>query len=133
MLPQFRARINLNSEVLVQGLKLMIWGYFMKLVVADNLGIYVEAIYGNIPQHNGSTLLFASILYPFQVYADLGGYSLIAIGTAKILGIDVIQNFKRPFFATSMSEFWRRWHISLISWLTDYVYTPLTFVFRKYR
>jgi D-alanyl-lipoteichoic acid acyltransferase DltB (MBOAT superfamily) len=66
------------------------------------------------------------------VYADLGGYSLIAIGTAKILGINVIQNFKRPFFATSMSEFWRRWHISLISWLTDYIYTPLSFAFRKY-
>jgi D-alanyl-lipoteichoic acid acyltransferase DltB (MBOAT superfamily) len=70
-------------------------------------------------------------LYPFQVYADLGGYSLIAIGTAKVLGIDVIMNFKRPFFATTMSEFWRRWHISLITWLTDYVYTPLSFSFRK--
>jgi D-alanyl-lipoteichoic acid acyltransferase DltB (MBOAT superfamily) len=109
----------------------MLWGYFMKLVVADRLGIYVDAIYNNISQHNGTSLLFASCLYPFQLYADLGGYSLIAIGTAKILGINVMQNFRQPFFATSMSEFWRRWHISLISWLTDYVYTPLSFRFRN--
>jgi D-alanyl-lipoteichoic acid acyltransferase DltB (MBOAT superfamily) len=110
----------------------MLWGYFMKLVVADRVAIYVDAIFSHISQHNGTSLLFASFLYPFQVYADLGGYSLIAIGVANVLGINVIQNFKRPFFATSMSEFWRRWHISLISWLTDYIYTPLSFAFRKY-
>jgi len=133
MLPQFNAPKNIDYNAITQGLKLMLWGYFMKLVVADRVGIYVDAIYNNIIQHNGTTLLFASFLYPFQVYADLGGYSLIAIGTAKILGIDVMQNFKRPFFATSMSEFWRRWHISLISWLTDYIYTPLSFAFRQYK
>lgn len=133
MLPQFKAHRNLEYDAVVLGLKMMLWGYFMKLVVADRLGMYVDAVYGHIPQHNGTTLMFASILYPFQVYADLGGYSLIAIGTAKILGIDVMQNFKRPFFATSMSQFWRRWHISLISWLTDYVYTPLSFSLRKYK
>jgi len=103
----------------------------MKLVVADRLGIYVDVIYNNIYDNNGTSLLIASILYPFQIYADLGGYSLIAIGIAKILGIEVMQNFKRPFFATTMSEFWRRWHISLISWLTDYIYTPLSFAFRS--
>ncbi len=133
MLPQFRAQRKPDEVMVVQGLKWMLWGYFMKLVVADRLGIYVDAVYGNIVQHNGTSLLFASVLFPFQVYTDLGGYSLIAIGTAKILGIDVMQNFRRPFFATSMSEFWRRWHISLISWLTDYIYTPLSFAFRNYR
>jgi len=133
MLPQFKAQINLDYNMVAQGLKFMLWGYFMKLVVADRLGIYVDAIYGNIYQHNGTSLLFASFLYPFQEYADFGGYSLIAIGTARILGFNVMQNFKRPFLATSMSEFWRRWHISLISWLTDYVYTPLSFSFRKYK
>jgi D-alanyl-lipoteichoic acid acyltransferase DltB (MBOAT superfamily) len=133
MIPQFKAHRTLDYNVIIQGLKLMLWGYFMKLVVADRVGIYVDAIYNNISQHNGTSLLFATFLYPFQVYADLGGYSLIAIGTAKIIGIDVMQNFKRPFFATSMSEFWRRWHISLISWLTDYVFTPLSFAFRKYK
>jgi alginate O-acetyltransferase complex protein AlgI len=132
MLPQFNLLKKLDYAMVVQGLKWMLWGYFMKLVVADRIGIYVEAIYNNLAFHNGTSILFATILYPFQVYADLGGYSLLAIGTAKILGINVIQNFNRPFFSTSMSEFWRRWHISLISWLTDYVYTPLSFTFRKY-
>jgi D-alanyl-lipoteichoic acid acyltransferase DltB (MBOAT superfamily) len=133
MLPQFKNHSNFDYDMLVQGLKMMLWGYFMKLVVADRVGIYVDAVYGNIYQHNGTSLLFASFLYPFQVYADLGGYSLIAIGTAKILGINVMQNFKRPFCATTISEFWRRWHISLISWLTDYFYTPLSFALRKYK
>jgi alginate O-acetyltransferase complex protein AlgI len=133
MLPQFKGLRTLDFSLVVQGFKLMLWGYFMKLVVANRLGLYVDTVYGDIMHHNGTTLLLASILYPFQVYADLGGYSLIAIGCAKTLGIDVMQNFKRPFFATSMSEFWRRWHISLISWLTDYIYTPLSFAFRKYK
>ena len=124
MLPQFKVARILEYDMVVQGFKFMLWGYFMKLVVADRVGIYVDAVYNNIAQHNGTTLLFASFLYPFQVYADLGGYSLIAIGTASVLGFQVMQNFNRPFFATSMSEFWRRWHISLISWLTDYLYTP---------
>jgi alginate O-acetyltransferase complex protein AlgI len=133
MLHQFKAQKNDNYKLIVQGLKFLIWGYFMKLVVANRIGIYVDIVYSDVSYYNGTSLLFASILYPFQVYADLGGYSLIAIGTANMLGINVMQNFKRPFFATSMSEFWRRWHISLISWLTDYVYTPLSFAFRKYK
>lgn len=133
MLPQFREQKTFDYSFAVQGLKLMLWGYFLKLVVADRVGIYVDAIYNNIGQHNGTTLLFASLLYPFQVYADLGGYSLIAIGTAKVLGINVMFNFNRPFFSTSIAEFWRRWHISLITWLTDYVYTPLAFHFRTFR
>lgn len=133
MLPQFKKSKKIDYNLISQGLKLMLWGYFMKLVVADRLGIYVDAIYNNINQHNGTSIAFASILYPFQVYADLGGYSLIAIGVAKVMNIEVMHNFRRPFFATSMSQFWRRWHISLISWLTDYVYTPLSFYFRKYR
>ncbi len=133
MLPQFKGRKYFNYEMAVQGLKFMLWGYFMKLVVADRIGLYVDAVFDNISQHNGSTLLFASLLHPIQVYADLGGYSLIAIGSAQVLGYHVICNFNRPFFATSMAVFWRRWHISLISWLTDYVYTPLAFSFRKFK
>ena len=133
MLPQFKTIGNLNYDMVVQGLKLMLWGYFMKLVVADRLGIYIDLVYTKFSTINGTNLLIASIFCPFQLYADLGGYSLIAIGTAKILGINVMQNFNRPFFAPSMAELWRRWHISLISWLTDYVYTPLSFAFRKYK
>ncbi len=133
MLPQFRKPPAFDYDLFVKGLKLALWGYFMKLVVAERLGMYVNAVYGNVEYHNGSSLLLASLIYPFQVYADLGGYSLIAIGVANVLGIKVIPNFNRPFFAGSMSEFWRRWHMSLISWLTDYVYTPLSFSFRRYK
>lgn len=133
MIPQFKTRKEFNYQGTIEGLKLILWGYFMKLVVADRLGIYVDAVFNNVEQHTGTTLLLASVMYAIQVYGDLGGYSLIAIGVARILGIGVMPNFNRPFFAPSMSEFWRRWHISLIKWLTDYVYTPLTFAFRKYK
>ena len=132
MLPQYNKIRRLDYVMFVKGSRLMLWGFFMKLVVADRLGIYIDAIYNNISVHNGTSILFASVLYPFQLYADLGGYSLIAIGTANVLGFNIIQNFKRPFFAVTMSEFWRRWHISLISWLTDYIYTPLSFKYRKF-
>jgi D-alanyl-lipoteichoic acid acyltransferase DltB (MBOAT superfamily) len=133
MLPQFKSKLLFNYNKVVEGLQWMLWGYFMKLVVADRIAIYVNAIFNNIDHHNGRSLLVGTLLYPIQVYADLGGYSLIAIGCAKVMGIDVMQNFNRPFFATSMSEFWRRWHISLISWLTDYIYTPLAFNLRRYK
>lgn len=116
---------------LTSGAKLMLWGYFMKLCVADRLSIYVDAVFSHISQHNGTTLTIASLLYPVQLYADFAGYSILAMGVAKCMGISIMQNFNRPFFATSISEFWRRWHISLINWLTDYIYTPLSYSFRK--
>lgn len=133
MFPQFRNLQAGRYSDLVKGAKLMLWGYFMKLCVADRLGLYVDAVFNNIANHNGTTLAFASALYPFQVYADLGGYSLIAIGVARCMGLQIIPNFRRPFFATSMSEFWRRWHMSLIQWLTDYIYTPLSFALREWK
>lgn len=133
MFHQFKDKLEFNYEKTVKGLQLMLWGYFMKLVIADRVAIYVSAIFNNIEHHSGISLLFATLLYPIQVYGDLGGYSLIAIGCANVMGIDIIPNFHRPFFSTSMSEFWRRWHISLISWLTDYIYTPISFSLRKYK
>ena len=133
MFPQFRSRIAFDYNKVVTGLQLILWGYFMKLVIANRISILVHFIFLDIEHRTGTSLFLAVLLYPIQVYADLGGYSLIAIGAANVLGIDVMQNFKRPFFATSMSQFWRRWHISLISWLTDYIYTPLSFHLRKYR
>lgn len=133
MFPQYRNLKNSNYEDLVTGSKMMIWGYFMKLCVADRLGLNVDEIFNNVSNQNGSNLTIASILYPFQIYADLGGYSLIAIGVARCLGISVISNFNRPFLALSVSEFWRRWHISLIKWLTDYIYTPLSFALRNWK
>jgi D-alanyl-lipoteichoic acid acyltransferase DltB (MBOAT superfamily) len=132
MLPQVRESRTIDYLDLTSGFKLMLWGYFMKLVLADRLGQYIDVVYGNVQAHNGTTLLFTALLYPIQVYGDLGGYSLIAIGTSRMLGFRVRENFRRPFFATTMSEFWNRWHISLIKWLTDYVYTPLSFLFRKF-
>lgn len=133
MFPQLKKMPTSQPSALTAGLKLMLWGYFMKLCVADRLGIYVDAVFNNIPQHNGTTLAFATLIYPIQVYGDLGGYSLIAIGAARCMGLKIIPNFNRPFFATSMSELWRRWHMSLINWLTDYIYTPLSFALRKWK
>jgi D-alanyl-lipoteichoic acid acyltransferase DltB (MBOAT superfamily) len=133
MLPQFKRKLFFSYQKVVKGLQWILWGYFMKLVVADRVGLYVHTVFNNIDLHNGKSVFVATLLYPIEVYADLGGYSLIAIGCASVMGIEVMQNFNRPFFATSMSEFWRRWHISLISWLTDYIYTPLSFHFRKFK
>ncbi|HEY2721870.1 MAG TPA: MBOAT family O-acyltransferase [Chitinophagaceae bacterium] len=131
MFRQFRGRTYFDYNKVVRGFQFMLWGYFMKLVVANRVAILVSVIFNDVDHKSGASLFEAVLFYPFQVYADLGGYSLIAIGCASVMGIDVMQNFHRPFFAMSMSQFWRRWHISLISWLTDYIYTPLAFNLRR--
>ena len=100
-------------------------GGVMKLCLADRLGIYVDTVYAHIGQHNGTTLFLASILYTIQIYADFAGYSLIAIGSGKLFGIDLPTNFVRPYFAKTVTDFWRRWHISLTTWFRDYIYFPL--------
>ena len=133
MFPQLKKLPTSRPIDLTSGAKLMLWGYFMKLCVADRLCIYVDAVFNNISQHNGTTLAFASLLYPVQLYADFAGYSILAMGVARCMGINIVQNFNRPFFATSISSFWRRWHMSLINWLTDYIYTPLSFALRKWK
>ena len=125
LLPQFHREHSFKYENLVPGFKLMLWGFFMKLCVADRLGEYVDAVYNNVDAHNGSSLLIATILFTFQIYCDFGGYSNIAIGVAKILDYDLMVNFRRPYFSESVKDFWRRWHISLSSWFSDYVYIPL--------
>jgi len=130
----FRQFNNLQKSTwtfILAGFKLMLWGYFMKLCVADRLALYNDVMFANISNRSGATLALASLLYPIQVYADLGGYTLIVMGISKCLSIDIIPNFNRPFFATSVSSFWRRWHMSLIKWLTDYIFTPLSFTFRR--
>lgn len=126
--PQFREARSFNYEMVVDGLKLMLWGYFKKLVVADRLAIYVNAVYGNYEQHSGISLLVATIFYSFQVYADFSGYTDIALGSAKVLGFNLTNNFNRPYFATSIKEFWNRWHISLSVWLRDYLFLPLAVI-----
>lgn len=125
LIPQLKNPSDLTYDNLIGGLKVLIWGFFMKLCVADRLGIYVDAIYGNIGHHNGGSLFLASLLYTIQIYCDFAGYSLMAIGTARMLGIRLMDNFRRPYFATSIKDFWGRWHISLSTWFRDYVYIPL--------
>ena len=97
----------------------------MKYCLADRLGIYVDAVYGNLVHHNGTTFLLTSFLYTIQIYADFAGYSLLAIGLGKLLGIELQENFVRPYFSKTVTEFWRRWHISLTTWFRDYIYFPL--------
>ena len=125
LLPQFHTQHTFNGESFIDGLKMMIWGFFMKLCIAGNVAPYVDAVYNNIPNHNGTSFFFAAFLFSFQIFCDFGGYSLIAIGTAKCLGFKLMQNFYHPYLALSVKEFWQRWHISLSSWFSDYVYVPL--------
>lgn len=124
-LPQYFHKRVFEYQSGVNGLKLILWGLFMKLCVADRLGMYVDAVYNNIGQHNGTSALLASFLYAFQLYCDFGGYSLIAIGVGKLFGMELLQNFIRPYFSTSFAEYWKRNHISLTQWLIDYIYYPL--------
>lgn len=125
LLPQFKQLHRFDYEAVMSGVKLMAWGYFMKLALADRCGIYVDAIFNNVDKHNGGSYLVASLLFPFQIYGDFAGYSLIAIGVARVMGFRLMENFRRPYFATSVGEFWHRWHISLSTWFKDYVYIPL--------
>ncbi len=125
MLPQFNYPLTVDFDRLRDGLLEVIWGYFLKLVVADRLAIYVNSVYSDSSNVIGLTALVATLFYTFEIYTDFAGYSHIAIGISRILGIDVMENFKCPYFSTTIAEFWRRWHISLSSWLRDYLYIPL--------
>lgn len=109
----------------VGGLKMLLWGMFMKVVVADRVGLYVDIVLPKYMNFTGTSCFLASVLYTIQIYADFAGYSLMAIGVGKTLGIELTENFLRPYFAVSVTEFWRRWHISLSTWLKDYVYIPI--------
>ncbi len=125
LLHQFRQKHSFDGDRVFEGLKIMIWGLFKKLVVADRLGIYVNGAYNHLDQQDGMTLIMATIFFSFQIYCDFSGYSDMAIGAAKVMGFDLMTNFKRPIFAKSTGEFWKRWHISLSTWFKDYLYFPL--------
>ena len=114
-----------NYEQSVQGLRLILWGMFKKVAVADSLGYYVAPVFKSIETHSGGELLLSLVYFSIQIYCDFSGYSDIAIGAAMILGFHVPANFNKPYFATSPVDFWRKWHISLSSWLRDYLYIPL--------
>lgn len=125
LLHQFREKHEFEYNRVVEGLKLILWGFFKKLVIADRLAIYVNAVYNNPQHHSGLTLLLATIFFAFQIYCDFSAYSDIAIGTAKVMGFKLMTNFNRPYFSRNISEFWKRWHISLSTWFRDYLYISL--------
>jgi D-alanyl-lipoteichoic acid acyltransferase DltB (MBOAT superfamily) len=125
LLPQFKKEHRFDYDDMMVGIKLIVWGYFMKLILADRCGLFVDIIFNNVNHHTGGSYLLASLLFPFQIYGDFAGYSLIAIGVARVLGFRLMENFHRPYFACSIGEFWHRWHISLSTWFKDYVYIPL--------
>lgn len=124
-LPQYLKKREFSYENAVSACRSILWGGVLKLCLADRLGIYVDTVYGSIANQNGTTLLLAAIFYTIQVYADFAGYSHMAIGSGKLLGIELPTNFVRPYFAKTVTEFWRRWHISLTTWFRDYIYFPL--------
>ncbi|MBQ3432522.1 MAG: MBOAT family protein [Clostridia bacterium] len=125
LLPEVKKTHYLNGDNVLDGLKIMLWGFFKKLVVADNLAIYVDTVYNDISNKKGFALALATVFFAFQIYCDFSGYSDIARGTAKLLDIRLMQNFKSPYCASTIKEFWSRWHISLSTWFRDYVYIPL--------
>lgn len=119
-----------NPDNLMTGFRRVLWGMFLKMCIADRLDLYVSAIWNNYDHHSAISIVFASLLYPFQMYADFCGYSEMAIGVALMLGFKVAENFKRPFFTINIAQYWSRWHMSLTSWLTDYVFMPLNIKLR---
>lgn len=125
LMPQLRKRYEFEYGRVTDGLKLMAWGFFLKCVVADNLAVFVNDVYSKPEAHNGPTLMLATYFFAFQIFCDFAGYTGIAIGTARIMGHNLMENFERPYFAKSIPEFWRRWHISLSTWFRDYLYIPI--------
>src|SRR5688572_22364742 len=125
LLPQLKHERQFNYLQSVDGLRQILWGLFKKIVIADNCATYANLIFNNSEQYSGSTLLLGAIFFAFQIYGDFSGYSDIALGTARLFGVELLQNFAFPYFSRDIGEFWRRWHISLSSWFKDYVYIPL--------
>ena len=125
LLPQFLSSRRFDYARAVDGCRQMLWGFFKKMVIADRCAAVVNPIWANYADYSAINLVMAMILFSFQVYCDFSGYSDIAIGTARLFGVDLMRNFKYPYFARNIPEFWRRWHISLMSWFRDYVYFPL--------
>ena len=125
LLPQIRQKRNFDYEKMINGLRQILWGLVKKIVIADNCAFYVNQIFDNPNDYSGSSLVVGAVLFSFQIYGDFSGYTDIALGTARLLGIELLQNFSYPYFSRDIAEFWRRWHISLSSWFRDYVFIPL--------
>ncbi|MGV8813801.1 MAG: MBOAT family O-acyltransferase [Gelidibacter sp.] len=125
LLPQFYKKRNFKYSNAVDGLRQILWGLFKKMVIADNCAVVVNTIFDNHQDYSGSTLVLGAVFFAFQIYGDFSGYSDIAIGTARLFGFNLMQNFAFPYFSRDIAEFWRRWHISLSTWFRDYLYIPL--------
>lgn len=125
LLPQFFIRREFQYFKAVNGCKQILWGLFKKIVIADNCAFYANQIFNNSDSYSGSTLVFGALFFTFQIYGDFSGYSDIAIGTSRLFGFELKQNFAFPYFSRDIAEFWRRWHISLTTWFRDYLYIPL--------
>ncbi len=125
LLPQIQRKREFNYSKAADGLRQILWGLFKKVVIADNCAEFANSIFNNSDQHSGSTLVLGALFFTFQIYCDFSGYSDIALGTARLFGIELLRNFAFPYFSRDIAEFWRRWHISLSSWFRDYLYIPL--------
>ena len=125
LLPQFAKPRSFDYDTAVDGVRQMLWGFFKKIVVADNCAVFVDSVWADYASQSGSTLFVAAVMFTFQIYGDFSGYSDIAIGTSKLFGIKLMRNFNVPYFSRDIAEFWRRWHISLTTWFRDYIYIPL--------
>ncbi|WP_411767136.1 MBOAT family O-acyltransferase [Winogradskyella sp. A3E31] len=125
LLPQFYRQRKFHYSKAVDGCRQILWGFFKKMVIADNCAVYANEIFNNYQEYSGSTLVLGAVFFAFQIYGDFAGYSDIAIGTARLFGFDLRQNFAFPYFSRNIGEFWRRWHISLSTWFRDYLYIPL--------
>lgn len=125
LIPQFREESSFDYKTATDGLRLVLWGMVKKVVIADNLAIYVNQVFDHCEDYTGIPLIIASILFTIQIYCDFSGYSDMAIGTARVMGYELTENFRHPYFALSLREFWQRWHISLSTWFRDYLYIPM--------
>ena len=124
-IPQLQNARKINYGLILEGCKRILWGMFLKMCIADKVSPYTDAVFANYSHHSGVTIAVAAVMYTFQIYADFCGYSEMAIGVGQILGIKVTENFSRPLFSSNVGVFWRRWHMSLMTWLRDYIYIPL--------
>ena len=125
LLPQFNSKRTFDYSKAVDGMRQILWGLFKKVVIADNCAEYANMIFNNSNEYSGSTLVLGALFFTFQIYGDFSGYSDIAIGTSRLFGFNLMQNFAFPYFSRDIAEFWRRWHISLSTWFRDYLYIPL--------
>jgi len=132
LLPQLKQPYKFDRDFFRSGLLIFTWGLFKKVVVADRLALYVDAVYGNVGSYTGLTLILATYLFTLQIYFDFSGYTDMALGTARFFNIRLTQNFNSPYLATSVADFWRRWHISFSRWIFEYVFEPLQMRFRNY-